>query len=119
MVEHYITLGGQRYRAEVNWNTFERFAALKRIPISEVLKFRLDEGDNLKVMLTASIIEGERIEGRTFDKDPMKVGEMMNAASVGDFYDLFMAQYATPEDGSAQDPEAEPAKKKRFLRKKS
>ena len=118
MVEHYITLGGQRYRAEVNWNTFERFAALKRIPISEVLKFRLDEGDNLKVMLTASIMEGERIEGREFKLTPMQVGEVLNAEAIGEFYKIFMAQYASG-DKEEQEEEAQPAKKKGILRKRS
>lgn len=93
MIKRFITIRGREYRVEVNWNAFEDFSRMKGMTISDALKLSLQEGDGIKVMMTAAIREGERLEGRTFDLDPVGLGELISVKNVTDFIAVYKEQY--------------------------
>lgn len=113
MDARYITIRGQRYRVEVNFNTLEDFAVMKNLPITRISDLRLEEGDNLKVMMTAAIREGERLDGRECGITPMELGTMLDGNAVEEFAKIFTAHVTAPADDSS-DPgtPATDAKKK-------
>ena len=115
MEKRFVKIRGKLYRVEVNWNTFEDFARLKGMPITDTLSLSLQEGDNLKVMMTAALREGERLEGREFDLTPVQVGEILNPVAIKQLVDVYRDHFIG-DDGQSADPEPasddEDAKKK-------
>ena len=102
MVKRFITIRGREYRVEVNWNAVEDYSRMKGMPISDALKLSLQEGDAIKVMMTAAIREGERLEGRTFDLDPTRLGELISLKNVTDFLNIYKEQYLGETVGSQE-----------------
>lgn len=115
MEKRFVKIRGKLYRVEVNWNAFEEFARLKGVAITDALSLSLQEGDNLKVMMTAALREGERLEGRNFDLTPVQVGEILTPIAVKQFIDVYREHYLAEDEGQ-QEPAAgeggEDAKKK-------
>ena len=113
MEKRFVNIGGQKLRVEVNWNAVEEFARLKGVPIYDVLSLDLRDGDNLKVMMTAAIKEGERLEGREFTKTPVEVGEIVTISAIKVFLDVYQDHFVgTNADGAAAPADGEDAKKK-------
>lgn len=114
MDKRYITVRGQRYRVEVNFNTLEDFAAMKDLPITRIGDLRLEKGDNLKVMMTAAIREGERLDGRECTLTPMELGTMIDGNVITEFSRIFEAHVTSRDDAPAPAAAAAPedAKKK-------
>ena len=113
MDKRFVIIRGKEYRIEVNWNAFEEFARLKGATITDALSLSLQEGDNIKVMMTAAIKEGERLEGREFTMTPVEVGEILTPVAVSQFLAVYREQYIG-EEGARQDSleEGKGAKKK-------
>ena len=113
MDARYITIRGQRYRVEVNFNTLEDFAVMKNLPITRISDLRLEEGDNLKVMMTAAIREGERLDGRECGITPMELGTMLDGNAVEEFSRIFTAHVTPAEENASTVPaQQEDSKKK-------
>ena len=93
MNKRFVKIRGKLYRVEVNWNAFEEFARLKGATITDALSLSLQEGDNIKVMMTAALREGERLEGREFDLTPVQVGEILTPVAVTQFLEVYREQY--------------------------
>lgn len=109
---HYINIDGTQYRVAVNWNTFETFARLKGLKLTVIDKLRLDEDDNLKVMLAAAIREGERLDGKKNEIDPMSLGEVLNVRIVEQFTSIFTESMGADESCQAESEEKVSKKKK-------
>lgn len=116
MDKRYVTIGGQRFRVEVNFNTLEDFAAMKKLPITRISDLRLEEGDNLKVMMTAAIREGERLDGRECLLTPMDLGTMLDGTAVEEFSLIFSSHVDPAESPAAGSVAPDTKKKSRRLR---
>ena len=114
MDRRFVRIRGKQYRVEVNWNTFEEFARLKGMPITDTLSLSLQEGDNLKVMMTAALREGERLEGREFSMTPVQVGEVLNPVAVKGFIDVYRDHFV----GNDRELENPPAQGDEYEKKK-
>ena len=113
MEKRFVKIRGKQYRVEVNWNAFEEFARLKGVSITNALSLDLQEGDNIKVMMTAALKEGERLEGREFTLTPVQVGEILTPVAVSQFLNVYREQYIGEEgDRKEAADDDEDAKKK-------
>ena len=117
MEKRFVKIRGKLYRVEVNWNTFEEFSRLKGALITDAMSMSLQEGDNIKVMMTAAIREGERLEGREFNLTPVQLGEILNPIAVTQFLQVYKDHYVGDGDRDdaqedSTDDDGEDAKKK-------
>lgn len=114
MDKRYIAIRGKEYRVEINWNTVEDFARMKGLHISDALALSLQDGDTMKVMMTAALREGERLDGRTFDLTPVQVGEMISLANVNEFVQIYRQQYLGEDEGKPSSAKDDGKKKGRI-----
>lgn len=92
MEKAYITIAGNRYRVEVNWNALANF--LTSIGEDNIAGLtRLDEFrvSQIPALIAATIEEGERLDGRETKLDPKDLGTVLNPYHLRQFMDIYTA----------------------------
>ena len=88
-----MTIGGVQYRVEVNWNAIGYFLSL----VGDDSIGGLTKIDHLRVsqytsLVAACIKEGERLEGRDVNLDPLKLGEIFRIPDFKEFTEIYNKQ---------------------------
>ena len=103
-MKEYLKVGGREYRAEANWNAVAAYCRRKGVADLGGLDVlgRIGVEDVLPLMYCC-LKEGERLEGRDFDLTEDDLGSLANAATVGQFMQLYVrqSQADTGEDGGS------------------
>ena len=90
MEKAFITIGGKEYRVEVNWNALGYFLALVGDDsiggLSKLEQFRIT---HITSLVAACIREGERLEGREVNLDPVKLGEIFSPSNFKEFMKIY------------------------------
>ena len=107
MEKSFITIGGKEYRVEVNWNALGNFLSLVGDDsIGGLTKLEQFRVTHITSLVAACVKEGERLEGREVNLDPLKLGETFRLSNFKDFRAIYNEQSRA---WLAED--AEPAKK--------
>ena len=107
MEKSFITIGGNEYRVEVNWNALSNFLkATGRDTLDGLSDISLMRPSDIAPLMAAAINEGERLEGRESNLTGESIGELIRPFHVSRFMDIYIAQ------SRAQIEAEEPAKKK-------
>lgn len=93
MEKEYMTIGGRRYRVEVNWNALANFLkALGRDTLEGLADLASMKPSNIAALMAASINEGERLEGRESALTGEQLGEIIRPNHVGEFMSIYIRQ---------------------------
>ena len=107
MDKSFITIGGNEYRVEVNWNALSAFlVAVGRDTLEGLSDIAKMKPSDISALMAAAINEGERLEGRECHFSALELGAMMRPSHVGQFVDIYIQQ------SRAQLGDENPAKKK-------
>lgn len=107
MEKFFITIGGNSYRVEVNWNALSNFLkAVGRDTLEGLSDITSMRPSDIAPLMAAAINEGERLEGRESCFTGESLGEIIRPFHVGKFVDIYIQQ------SRAQVEVDEPAKKK-------
>lgn len=92
-MKHFITIGGNEYRVEVNWNALSAFlVAVGRDTLDGLSDISSMKPSDISALMAASINEGERLEGRDCHFSPLDLGALIRPSDVGRFIDIYIAQ---------------------------
>lgn len=90
MGKSFITIGGNTYRVEVNWNALANFLTLigedSIAGLTRIDEFRVSQ---IPALIAATIEEGERLEGREVKLDPRDLGTVLNPFHLRKFMDIY------------------------------
>lgn len=93
MTKENITIAGQTYRVEVNWNTIVAYlAATGKDDVSSLLNLGALKPSDFSVLLACAINEGERLEGRETHFNALDMGAMCGLPEMAQFIAIFSAQ---------------------------
>ena len=107
MEKSFITINGQEYRVEVNWNALSNFLkAVGRDTLEGLSDIASMRPSDIAPLMAAAINEGERLEGRESHLTGESLGEVIRPSHVGKFMDIYIQQ------SRAQVEAEETAKKK-------
>ena len=95
MKKDTIVIAGKTYRVEVNWNALTAFLqAVGRDTIEELASFKTIHPSEIPALMAASINEGERLEGRECNLNPLDLGTVISPADVVNFMNIYVKQSA-------------------------
>lgn len=113
MKKDYITIAGQRYRTESNWNALTAFLeAVGRNTLDELSKIDSIRPSELTALMAACIAEGERLDGRGNPPSALDLGAVITPDDVRAFLDIYVRQSNPQLDQQApkkEERETEPA----------
>jgi len=90
MEKSFITIGGNKYRVEVNWNALGNFLSLVGDDsIGGLTKLEQFRVTHITSLVAACVKEGERLEGREVNLDPLKLGETFSLANFKEFMAIY------------------------------
>lgn len=90
MEKSFMTIGGTQYRVEVNWNAIGYFLAfVGDDSIGGLTKLEQFRVTHVTALVAACIKEGERLEGREVNLDPLKLGEVFHLSHFREFMDIY------------------------------
>lgn len=93
MMRENITIAGQTYRVEVNWNTIVSYLeATGKNDVSSLVNFGQLKPTDLAGLLAAAINEGERLEGREAHFTALDMGAMCGVREMAEFITIFTRQ---------------------------
>jgi len=123
MKKDFITIAGHPLRVEINMNTAEAWEQLSGKKLGQ---FEIEAAESAKtggvatramlLWLFCAIIEGEELEGRTFEPDFLEFKRMISPAIMSYFAPIFIKQYIGTPAGGAGEPACPPVKKKSPIR---
>lgn len=116
MKNNYLLIGGEKVRVEMNWNAMMSFCDQKGIDdLSKIGDIgKLTTRDLLMIMHSA-IKEGERMDGKNFEKTKEQLGEVLRPSDISQFMSIYKEQCGVDDGGDDGGGEGT-KKKKRFLR---
>ena len=92
-MKDFVTIGGQKYRVETNWNATVEFLAFKGTDdISALSDFGKLKPSDLAPLAAACINEGERLEGHDVHLTPADVGAAASMDEIAAFIQIFVSQ---------------------------
>lgn len=101
-----ITLNGNTYRVEVNWNAIVAFLeASGRDDVRELMGLSALKPSDLAGLLAASVNEGERLEGREAHYSGEEIGALADFDTMAQFISIFARQTA-PKGGEKEEKKA-------------
>lgn len=95
MTKEKITIAGQDYRVEVNWNTIVSYLeASGQNNVTALVNFGQIKPTDLAGLLAAAVNEGERLEGRDCHFTAEEMGSKCGIAEMAQFITIFSRQTA-------------------------
>lgn len=105
----FITIDGQKYRVEVNWNAIVAFLeASGHDNLQALSDFARLKPSDMAGLMAAAINEGEAIEGRESSLTASDIGRMRGVTNaVPQFIDIFIRQMSPALSENAEEGKKE------------
>ena len=112
MQKDYITIAGNRYRVEVNWNALTAYLEARGTDSMEALaNIGHLRASDIAPLLAACIEEGERLEGRTVKLSALDIGAKVGLTEVSEFLNIYLKQSSPQIPAESQKPAEDETKK--------
>lgn len=115
MRNDYLTIAGQQYRVEANWDAFVSFCeirgydTLESIDMLKNIKMR-----DLAPLMWACIKEGEKQDGREFGLSLNEFSPLLMPIHITQFMPIYVKHTKQPDAPKAPAPEPTPQKKSKL-----
>jgi hypothetical protein len=107
MEKSFITISGQEYRVEVNWEAVVNFLKEEgRDTLDALISFSSLKPSEIPALMAAAINEGEQLEGRECHFTAKTLAPILRSAHVTRFMEIYISQ-------TRLDIEEEPEPKKK------
>lgn len=89
----YLTIDGQKYRVECNWNAHVAFLeATGRDQMASLVSLAEIKPSETTALMASCINEGERMDGKKTNLTPIELGAKIGLVEVGEFMRIYHKQ---------------------------